>query len=88
MLKSRKTVRVLVRYGSRFYEKLVFKRQNLNRGRFRAFKQKSRKTVIKVRYATLCGRPKRSLAENGRVRYGTVWTRSADKFGLHSVDLF
>jgi hypothetical protein len=28
MLKSRKTVRVLVRYGSRLYEKLAFKRQN------------------------------------------------------------
>jgi hypothetical protein len=37
------------------------------------------------KYGTLCGRPKRSLAENGTVRYGTVRTRSADKFGLPSV---
>ncbi len=29
----------------------------------------------------LCGRPKRSLAENGKERYGTAWTRSVDKFG-------
>ena len=51
MLKSRKTVSVLVRYGSRFYEKLAFKREHLIRGRVRAFRQKSRKTVKKVRYA-------------------------------------
>jgi hypothetical protein len=29
MLKSRKTVRVLVRYGSRLDEKLAFKRKNV-----------------------------------------------------------
>ena len=51
MLKSRKTVRVLVRYGSRLYEKLALKREHLNRGRVRAFKLKSRKTDKKVRYA-------------------------------------
>jgi hypothetical protein len=50
MLKSRKTVRVLVRYDSRFYEKIA-KREHLIRGRVRAFKQKSRKTIKKVRYA-------------------------------------
>ena len=50
MLKSRKTIRVLVRYGSRFYEKSA-ERYNLNHGRVRAFKQKSRKTVTKVRSA-------------------------------------
>jgi hypothetical protein len=53
-VKLRKTVSVLVRYGSRFYEKLAFKtakREHLIRGRVRAFKQKSPKTVTKVRYA-------------------------------------
>ena len=71
ILKSRKTVRVLLRFGSRFYEKLAFTWQYLNRGRVRAFTKKSRKTDQKL-YGTLCGQPKRSLTENGRVRYGHV----------------
>jgi hypothetical protein len=44
-------------------------RYNLNHGRVRAFKQKSRKTVKKERYAVRS--TKRSLPENGRVRYGS-----------------
>ena len=54
MLKSRKTESVLVRYGSRLNEELALKtvkRKHLNRGRVRAIKLKSRKTVKKVRYA-------------------------------------
>jgi hypothetical protein len=51
MFKSRKTVSVLVRYGSRLNEKLAVKREHLNRGRVRAFKLKSRKTDKKVRDA-------------------------------------
>jgi hypothetical protein len=47
------------------------KREHLIRGRVRAFKQKSRKTVKKVLYAT--------------VRYGTLRSRSVDKFGAPSV---
>ena len=42
----------------------------INRGRVSAFTKKSWKTV--KNYGTLCDRPKRSLAENGTVRYGTV----------------
>jgi hypothetical protein len=56
MLKSRKTVRVLVRYGSRLNKTIsvkTVKLKHLNRGRVRAFREKSRKTVKKVRYAVL-----------------------------------
>jgi hypothetical protein len=63
--------------GSRFYEKLAFKRQNRN---IRivviavSLKKKSRKKVKTRKYGTLRGRPKRTLAENGTdtVRCGTV----------------
>ena len=34
---------------------------------------------------TLSGRLKRSSRKNGRVRYGTVWARSVDKFGAPTV---
>jgi hypothetical protein len=103
MLKSRKTVCVLVRYGSHFYEKSAFKRENGNltgnRGRVRAFEQKSRKTVTKVRYAVrstkTVPRGKRlGTVRYGTVRtqygtvrtqYGTVRTRQTDKFGSPSV---
>jgi hypothetical protein len=76
MLKSRKTVSVLVRYGSRFYEKLAFKQQNGNiqfAVEFALLSKNHGKRSQK--YSTLCGRPKRSLAENGMVRYDTVRTR-------------
>jgi len=61
MLKSQKTVSVLVRYG--------------NRGRVRAFREKSRKTDKKVRYAVRSA----STVSRGK-RYG-----KADKFGPPSV---
>jgi hypothetical protein len=79
MLKSRKTASVLARYGLRFYEKLAFKRQN---GKiyiaveFALLSKNHGKRSQK--YGTLCGRPKRSLAENGRVRYGTYGTLRYD----------
>jgi hypothetical protein len=69
MLKSRKTVSVLVRYGSRFYEKLAFKRQNGKIVEFTLLSKNHGKRSKK--YGTLRGRPKRSLAENGTLRYGT-----------------
>ena len=73
MLKSRETASVLVRYVSRFYDKLAFKRQNGNiyfAVEFALLSKNHGKRSKK--YGTLCGRPKRSLAENGRVRYGTL----------------
>jgi hypothetical protein len=76
MLKSRKSLWCW--QGTVHREHLNQKREHLNRGRVRAFKKKSRKTVKK--YGTLFDRPKRSLAENGRVR-----TRSVDKFGAPTV---
>jgi hypothetical protein len=63
----------LVRYGSRFYEKLAFKRQNDNiliAEEFALLRKNHEKRSKK--YGTLCGRPKRSLAENGTLRYATV----------------
>jgi hypothetical protein len=79
MLKSRKTVSVLVRDGSRLNEKLAFKRQNSKFAVDFALLRKNHGKRSK-KYGTMCGRPKRSLAENGAVR-----TRSADKFGSPAV---
>jgi hypothetical protein len=56
-------------------------RFNLNRGRVRAFQQKSRKTVKKVRYASRSTKTVSRGKRWGTVRYGT----DTDKFGLPSV---
>jgi hypothetical protein len=64
------------------------KNQSLNgRSLVRAFKQKSRKTVKKERYAVRSTKTVSRGKRYGTLRYGhgTVWTRSADKFGLPSV---
>jgi hypothetical protein len=61
MLKSRKTVSVLVRYGSRFYEKLALKQQN-------------GKIYIAVEFALLRKRSQKYgtvTVGYGTVRYGT-----------------
>jgi hypothetical protein len=47
-------------------------RYNLNRGRVRAFKQKSRKTVKKVRYAARSTKTVPRGKRYGTVRYDTV----------------
>jgi hypothetical protein len=51
------------------------KRKHLNRGRVRAFKQKSWKTVKKERYAVRSTKTVPCGKRYGTVRYGTVRTR-------------
>jgi opacity protein-like surface antigen len=72
MLKSRKTVSVLVRDGSRLNEKLAFKRQNSKFAVDFALLRKNHGKRSK-KYGTLCGRHKRSSRETVgyvTVRYG------------------
>jgi hypothetical protein len=82
MLKSRKTVSVLVRYGSRFYENLALKRQNGNiyiAVEFALLSKNHGKRSKK--YGTLYDQNSlsRKMVQNGTVRYGTL------RYGMDTV---
>jgi hypothetical protein len=71
MLKLRKTARVLVRNVSRFFEILASKCQNDEILIVEIVLLRENHGKRSKKYGTLCGRPKRSLAKKGRLRYGT-----------------